>query len=323
MGPKGSKGVGTATVTTTSQGKPLTTEVNALSQKKGKQVKPTVTAKDALAKQRVKRLQLILASFATPEKPALNEKMLLNFLDADVEFGTILRSKQDEHRQLSGVFRDVFASIFHALSDLPTVFALSHTCLEIYTLSLEPKLWRYLFAHWGRGHRSRSFPILKGRKEESVWKWRAIFQQSLQAMMANTSRYSGFYRALWDYDASDSAELSFKEGHTLVVMKEDDSGWWTAMNLSSDTPQVEGLVPSNYIESYRWDERAIYKPFVSLNNARYVALFDYTAGDHEELSFHTGDLFVATHDRDGWYMVTNAIGEQGYVPGNYLGESPD
>jgi len=50
------------------------------------------------------------------------------------------------------------------------------------------------------------------------------------------------------------------------------------------------------------------------------ALYDFDAGDPGELSFKTGDeLVVITDTGEGWLMAARADGQQGLVPGNYVG----
>jgi len=35
-------------------------------------------------------------------------------------------------------------------------------------------------------------------------------------------------RALYDFDATEDNELSFKVGDVLTILNQDDSGWWEA-----------------------------------------------------------------------------------------------
>ncbi|KAI9202468.1 P-loop containing nucleoside triphosphate hydrolase protein [Polychytrium aggregatum] len=50
-------------------------------------------------------------------------------------------------------------------------------------------------------------------------------------------------RALYDYDATEADELSFKAGDTITIINSDDPGWWTG-NLNGK----RGLFPMNYVE---------------------------------------------------------------------------
>jgi myosin-1 len=50
-------------------------------------------------------------------------------------------------------------------------------------------------------------------------------------------------KALYDYDASDTDELTFREGDIIELVRKDPSGWWTGK-----IGRKEGLFPSNYVE---------------------------------------------------------------------------
>jgi SH3 domain len=53
------------------------------------------------------------------------------------------------------------------------------------------------------------------------------------------------YKALWDYDATDNDELSFKENDTISILEQQDDDWWVGIN--NRTRQI-GMVPANYVE---------------------------------------------------------------------------
>lgn len=51
-------------------------------------------------------------------------------------------------------------------------------------------------------------------------------------------------RAVYQYQAQHSDELSFEEGDTLYILEKNEDGWWRAKCGGK-----EGLIPANYIES--------------------------------------------------------------------------
>eukprot|EP00123_Amoebidium_parasiticum_P017195 comp23750_c0_seq2/m.41031 comp23750_c0_seq2/g.41031 ORF comp23750_c0_seq2/g.41031 comp23750_c0_seq2/m.41031 type:complete len:153 (-) comp23750_c0_seq2:610-1068(-) len=51
-------------------------------------------------------------------------------------------------------------------------------------------------------------------------------------------------QALYDYDAADDTEISFREGDHIYHIKEIDAGWWTGMTQDGK----EGMFPSNYVQ---------------------------------------------------------------------------
>lgn len=50
-------------------------------------------------------------------------------------------------------------------------------------------------------------------------------------------------RALYDYDATNDTELSFRAGDILTITEQDESGWWFA-----ELNGAAGFVPNNYVE---------------------------------------------------------------------------
>jgi len=53
-------------------------------------------------------------------------------------------------------------------------------------------------------------------------------------------------RALFDYEAANDTELSFKAGDILSVTEQDTSGWWYA-----ELNGKQGFVPNNYVEEIK------------------------------------------------------------------------
>jgi hypothetical protein len=56
-------------------------------------------------------------------------------------------------------------------------------------------------------------------------------------------------KALYDYKAADSSELSFRKGDVISVIHVDESGWW--QGSVSSNPSVQGMFPSNYCEPFQ------------------------------------------------------------------------
>ena len=53
------------------------------------------------------------------------------------------------------------------------------------------------------------------------------------------------FKALYDFDAQSTDELSFHKGDILFVFNKDDlKGWWGARNSDGET----GQIPSNYVK---------------------------------------------------------------------------
>ncbi|KAG0665161.1 hypothetical protein C6P46_000258 [Rhodotorula mucilaginosa] len=67
--------------------------------------------------------------------------------------------------------------------------------------------------------------------------------QSQQEGVATASPV--FVRALYGYNGTDSASLSFRQGDVIEVLSTAESGWWDGIVLRSST---RGWFPSNYVE---------------------------------------------------------------------------
>ena len=53
------------------------------------------------------------------------------------------------------------------------------------------------------------------------------------------------YRAMYDYDAADHDEISFRDGDLLVSCQPIDDGWMTGTGQRTGQ---RGMLPANYVE---------------------------------------------------------------------------
>src|SRR3990167_913462 len=65
-------------------------------------------------------------------------------------------------------------------------------------------------------------------------------------------------RAIWDFTARDSSELSFKKGDTIIVSIQSEGGWW-----AGQLGEKEGKIPTNYLEVIEVLESQ--KPAIKIN----------------------------------------------------------
>ena len=49
--------------------------------------------------------------------------------------------------------------------------------------------------------------------------------------------------ALYEYDAQEANELSFKEGDVIKIVKKNEDGWWLG-----ELRGKQGLLPSSYVQ---------------------------------------------------------------------------
>ncbi|CAG8450773.1 5257_t:CDS:10 [Paraglomus occultum] len=121
--------------------------------------------------------------------------------------------------------------------------------------------------------------------------------------------------ALYDYDAQNEDELSFKEDDVLYILDNDDEEWWKAkLKIPKDANGEDeeegpiGVIPCNYVQEAECS--AIVK-----------ALYDYEAQTEDELSFsEDAILYLYENDDPDWYLV-KYNDQFGYAPANYLEET--
>ena len=113
--------------------------------------------------------------------------------------------------------------------------------------------------------------------------------------------------AIYDFSASNSEEVSIKQGDLLIIIDASDPDW-SLVDVKSSFEACSGLVPKTYIE-----------PAQPKYQVR--ALYDYSSTLDEEVSILEGELFSVFNDTDqGWYWGTNNRGQIGLAPKNYFEE---
>jgi len=125
--------------------------------------------------------------------------------------------------------------------------------------------------------------------------------------------------ALYDYDATEDNEISFKEGEKLVLLEQDDSGWWKGRNTQGQV----GVFPSNFVEpvgdAAGAGGSAAPAPGTTVNiDADFKALYDYEAEDATELTIREGEVLRVKTETDGWYFGVNKDGKSGNFPSNFV-----
>jgi len=118
---------------------------------------------------------------------------------------------------------------------------------------------------------------------------------------------------IYAYDATEENELTFAEGETIFLIEKDESGWWRGRNKKG----VEGVFPSNFVEVVGEEGGGGTSGTVEIN-ADYTALYDYEAEDDTELTIKEGEILHVISETDGWYFGTNAQGQKGNFPSNFV-----
>ncbi|VDN02530.1 unnamed protein product [Thelazia callipaeda] len=117
-------------------------------------------------------------------------------------------------------------------------------------------------------------------------------------------------KALGNFDATASNQLSLKVGDIVKVSKKSSSGWWQGEIVSEDDDKKVGWFPGNYVAILGADE------------LQAEALYDYQAQRDDELSFKVGEIIIVKDQSDGeWWKGRLLNGENtsdGLFPGNYV-----
>ncbi|KAF9971519.1 hypothetical protein BGZ73_005525 [Actinomortierella ambigua] len=152
---------------------------------------------------------------------------------------------------------------------------------------------------------------------------------------------------LYSYEAAEANEMSLVEGEILYNVSELDVGWWSG---ESEDGARSGLFPANYVELIEHahpdyhegaaaaeaaaaHEEANHSAAAAVATATpaggggghasdkptAVALYDYVAGEPNEISFVEGETIVDIEQvTDDWWQGVNHKGESGLFPANYV-----
>jgi len=132
----------------------------------------------------------------------------------------------------------------------------------------------------------------------------------------------------YDYEKAEDNEIDLVEGEYVTNIDMVDEDWWMGENSRGQV----GLFPSNYVEVVQdggepaaaepaaaYEEPAAEEQQQAGESTRTAtALYDYEAGEDNELSFPEGAKItdVDFPDEDWWSGVYN--GHEGLFPANYV-----
>jgi len=133
--------------------------------------------------------------------------------------------------------------------------------------------------------------------------------------------------ALFDYNASDSTELTFKTGDVIEVIKTGsnenekiENQWWTGKNTSTGKT---GQFPVVFTKGWDGSKTSTTKASTQKEKVLKVkALYDYEATCEGELSISVGDIITVTNTNTGsssWWEGTGPKGH-GQFPSMYVQE---
>lgn len=140
----------------------------------------------------------------------------------------------------------------------------------------------------------------------------AVSRAPAAAPPQNIPRGMGQCRGLFDYQATDPGELSFRAGDIITILQKDPSGWW-----QGELNNVIGVFPSvGWVEEVGAGGGSVPQARPAVAQSR--ALYEYQAENDAELTIYPGDIITVEGDEDGWFLGHNQRGEFGRYPSNYV-----
>ncbi|KAJ1352847.1 Intersectin 1 (SH3 domain protein) [Parelaphostrongylus tenuis] len=118
-------------------------------------------------------------------------------------------------------------------------------------------------------------------------------------------------RAVADFEATAANQLSLRIGDVVSVREKSATGWWEG-EMQRGGQTCAGWFPGDYVTTIPADD-------AHQNTA--TALFDYEAGQSDELSFRAGDVIVIVEKKDAdWWAghKLNLPNVRGLFPANYV-----
>ncbi|KAL0146249.1 hypothetical protein V8B55DRAFT_1469143 [Mucor lusitanicus] len=149
---------------------------------------------------------------------------------------------------------------------------------------------------------------------------------------------------LFEYDASETNEMSLVEGEVVTQIDQVDEGWWFGV---SEDGKKQGLFPANYVQILEEEEQQHTQPAAAAPAAAAadipaappmpvhpeepkqqqqsqgnvaVALYDYSAEEDNEISFAEGDTITQIEfvSEDWWQGLASNGKTMGLFPANYV-----
>ncbi|KAI8885354.1 hypothetical protein K501DRAFT_331963 [Backusella circina FSU 941] len=159
--------------------------------------------------------------------------------------------------------------------------------------------------------------------------------QSAAAGVAASSPHQGVCAVvMFEYDASEANEMTLVEGEVIQQIDQVDEGWWFGI---SEDGKKQGLFPANYVEVLEEAAPAAppaaapvappapaappappAPPVVAEEGPKAVALYDYDAGEDNEITFREGETITDIEFvSDDWWQGVSG-GRLGLFPANYV-----
>ncbi|KAK9887107.1 hypothetical protein WA026_020555 [Henosepilachna vigintioctopunctata] len=128
------------------------------------------------------------------------------------------------------------------------------------------------------------------------------------------------------YQASSHEQLSLQRGQLIMIRKKTDSGWWEGELQAKGRKRQVGWFPASYVKilnssgktSGRTTPVSTTRIQQEIVLDKVVALYPYTAGNPDELSFNKDDIIsVTAREEEAWWRG-ELNGVSGLFPSNYV-----
>ncbi|XP_045464724.1 intersectin-1 isoform X2 [Harmonia axyridis] len=128
------------------------------------------------------------------------------------------------------------------------------------------------------------------------------------------------------YQATSQEQLSLQRGQLIMIRKKTDSGWWEGELQAKGRKRQVGWFPASYVKILNSSGRASGRTTpVSTTRIqqevvidKVIALYPYTAGNPDELSFNKDDIIsVTAREEEAWWRG-ELNGVSGLFPSNYV-----
>ncbi|XP_044748493.1 intersectin-1 isoform X2 [Coccinella septempunctata] len=128
------------------------------------------------------------------------------------------------------------------------------------------------------------------------------------------------------YQATSQEQLSLQRGQLIMIRKKTDSGWWEGELQAKGRKRQVGWFPASYVKILNSSGRASGRTTpVSTTRMqqeivldKVIALYPYSAGNPDELSFNKDDIIsVTAREEEAWWKG-ELNGVSGLFPSNYV-----
>jgi len=115
-------------------------------------------------------------------------------------------------------------------------------------------------------------------------------------------------KGLYDFAAKEPGDLTFKKGELLYIIEYLSKHRCIATNKIGN----QGYIPCNYVKQVPLPP-----------GTKVKGLYDFAAKEPDELAFKKDELLcIIELSTSNWWKAVNEIGNQGYIPRNYVKQVP-